>query len=582
MKKFSKILSVALLVALVLSLGITSAFAAKQVDVGTGTGSITLQNGTTGEKYQLYKVFDGTFSGTGDNQAVAYTFTKTNANVEFFTALNANTSPFTLTETATANVYTVVKKTTGVTDADLLEWVENNVKDKAYLKVGEEITLAEADNQAIEWTNLAYGYYMITSSLDGNKDGKSAVTIDSNMPNATVIDKNQTTSFDKNIIENGEKVKVNEADIIEDVNFDITVNSKNYEGTKKVFKYVIKDTMDPGWTIKADPIVKIAGVTKTAGTDYMLTYYKADKTTVTTTLAEAQYFEISIPWTSDGTKAGNHLYKANDAINVTYTAFLDSNKADQIHIGATPNLNEAEVDYFMDDDTPNNPSGHLPKVTTKTYETQLTIQKTDGSKALKGAEFQLTSENGSQVSIVTGQRYDPDNENGTYWKLKDGTYTTDDPTTQGMDQSKYEDINQKYALRNVADVINATAENVDLKAFVGEDGKLTFSGLTSGTYTLVETTVPAGFNKAADITFTISFNVDKTNPTNPVGKFTCGKDDPITLDATNNVFSTTVVNQSGSVLPSTGGIGTTIFYVVGGVLVLAAIILLVTKKRMSE
>ena len=43
-----------------------------------------------------------------------------------------------------------------------------------------------------------------------------------------------------------------------------------------------------------------------------------------------------------------------------------------------------------------------------------------------------------------------------------------------------------------------------------------------------------------------------------------------------------VVNHSGAVLPSTGGIGTTIFYVVGGVLVLAAIILLVTKKRMSE
>jgi LPXTG-motif cell wall-anchored protein len=43
-----------------------------------------------------------------------------------------------------------------------------------------------------------------------------------------------------------------------------------------------------------------------------------------------------------------------------------------------------------------------------------------------------------------------------------------------------------------------------------------------------------------------------------------------------------VENNKGTLLPSTGGIGTTIFYVVGGVLVLAAIILLVTKKRMSE
>ena len=47
------------------------------------------------------------------------------------------------------------------------------------------------------------------------------------------------------------------------------------------------------------------------------------------------------------------------------------------------------------------------------------------------------------------------------------------------------------------------------------------------------------------------------------------------------IFSTNIVNKSGSLLPSTGGIGTTIFYVVGGILVIGAGILLVTKKRMS-
>jgi LPXTG-motif cell wall-anchored protein len=49
-----------------------------------------------------------------------------------------------------------------------------------------------------------------------------------------------------------------------------------------------------------------------------------------------------------------------------------------------------------------------------------------------------------------------------------------------------------------------------------------------------------------------------------------------------NEHALDIVNNKGTQLPSTGGIGTTIFYVVGGVLVLAAIILLVTKKRMSE
>ena len=58
---------------------------------------------------------------------------------------------------------------------------------------------------------------------------------------------------------------------------------------------------------------------------------------------------------------------------------------------------------------------------------------------------------------------------------------------------------------------------------------------------------------------------------------------PLTVGTDNNtnVLAFSVQNQSGSLLPSTGGIGTTIFYVVGGILVVAAGILLVTKKRMS-
>ena len=50
----------------------------------------------------------------------------------------------------------------------------------------------------------------------------------------------------------------------------------------------------------------------------------------------------------------------------------------------------------------------------------------------------------------------------------------------------------------------------------------------------------------------------------------------------NGIVATNVMNNSGTELPSTGGIGTTLFYVLGGILVLVAIILLVTRKRMSH
>lgn len=87
-----------------------------------------------------------------------------------------------------------------------------------------------------------------------------------------------------------------------------------------------------------------------------------------------------------------------------------------------------------------------------------------------------------------------------------------------------------------------------------------FTGLANGTYTLVEKTVPTGYNKAADSTFTIVEH-DYT--------------------ANNLEQEATVTNNAGAELPSTGGIGTTIFYIIGAILVIGAGVLLVTRRRMN-
>ncbi len=106
-----------------------------------------------------------------------------------------------------------------------------------------------------------------------------------------------------------------------------------------------------------------------------------------------------------------------------------------------------------------------------------------------------------------------------------------------------------------------------------------FEGLDSGEYKLVETTVPTGYNKAADIEFEIIATIDED------GELTNLTTDNATviptLDADSSEVRTEVVNQFGSTLPSTGGIGTTIFYISGAVLAIAAVVFLVTKKRMS-
>ena len=112
-----------------------------------------------------------------------------------------------------------------------------------------------------------------------------------------------------------------------------------------------------------------------------------------------------------------------------------------------------------------------------------------------------------------------------------------------------------------------------------------FKGLDDGDYVLKETKVPAGYNGIADIEFTVTaeHEIENNDPklTNLKGDVTTGE---ITFAANTDEgsLSTDIVNKSGSVLPETGGIGTTLFYVFGAILVIGAGVLLVAKKRMSS
>ena len=115
---------------------------------------------------------------------------------------------------------------------------------------------------------------------------------------------------------------------------------------------------------------------------------------------------------------------------------------------------------------------------------------------------------------------------------------------------------------------NETGEEMKSAA----DGKFNIVGLDAGTYTLKETTTPTGYNTCEDITITISANHSESAD---------GASATTTLTSESNMTNN-IVNKSGSTLPETGGIGTTLFYVLGGVLVLAAVVLLVTKKRMRS
>ena len=119
--------------------------------------------------------------------------------------------------------------------------------------------------------------------------------------------------------------------------------------------------------------------------------------------------------------------------------------------------------------------------------------------------------------------------------------------------------------------------------------QFTLSGLDDGEYTLTETVTPAHYNTISPITFTV--NADHTitwdaTPRDTVLTSLSGNkvigEITFDVDKTAGSLTTNVVNKIGTTLPGTGGIGTTIFYVIGGGLMVAAAILLITKKRMEN
>ena len=244
--------------------------------------------------------------------------------------------------------------------------------------------------------------------------------------------------------------------------------------------------------------------------------YVAGSATVTGVDAD-QYEILGTPETGDTItiKFADGIAEKT-VITVTYKA-----KVTSAALQVDPAKNTATVSYGENSAFTSEPSE------TETYNAKITITKLDDQeKPLAGAGFVIK------------------NADGAYFKLAaDGKSIT--WYTLGADEK-------------LADAI--AAGKID-EHKSGSDGVVpAFEGLATGKYTIVESTVPAGFNKAADQDIEVG---------------------PVSSDM-NLELTASVINRPGSVLPSTGGIGTTIFYVVGGALVITAGVLLVTKRRMAN
>lgn len=452
---------------------------------------------------------------------------------------------------------TIVSAITAMTDANGL------INDTTGLELGTKCGEMTSTNGTASistltgGTALPDGYYVVkdVTGLDGENDANSSWIIQV-ADSASIKIKNEIPRVDKQILDEADDAEEGHTNgwgesadhaINEQFKFKLTatipvnVDLKYYE----TYKLVFNDTMSAGVTFDEIESVKITSTT----TDLPLASTQYSET------ATATANKAGLTWTLtiDDVKA---LVNADDkdvfgteaiTIEVIYKAHLNENakvSKENVTDGTkdTVNNNMVYLQYSNNPDSTGSGTTGLGEtekdyVWAFTYEVDNIKYADDdiAGKELNGAGFQLL--NGSTpIKFI---------DNG------DGTYTV---------------ANQDAAL---------TEEGVTPKIvntmFSSNGGKFNIIGLDAGTYTLTETVTPGGYNTCKDKTIII----DATHK----------EDTASTVDMTlsdDSTMSNSVINKSGSSLPETGGIGTTLFYLGGGAMVAVAGVYLISKKRMKN
>ena len=403
----------------------------------------------------------------------------------------------------------------------------------------EVCTAIAADATTVE---LAAGYYLLvdTTAAGVGDAMNSALLQVTNKGDITIEKKYDVPSVDKNVKDtDGNYAEAADWEIGSDVPFQLVGTLPSNYADYETYKYVFHDTLSSGLKYNGDAKVYVLnGETRTELTTGF-TVVPADDGTLTVRF--------------DDLKSIADI-NASSKIVVEYTAEL----LDTAEIGKTGNKNEVYLEYSNNPNhTGEGTTGNTPKdeVLVFTYELDVTkIDGQDSEKKLVNAEFVLLNSDKTKVAQVAGGKF-------VEWV---------DVPAAGED--------------------GAVTYPAGTTLISGEDGKFVVAGLDAGTYYLRETKAPGGYNLLKnDIIVTITATLDKSENSPALTDLKLSvKEDKEGAEASESdgnidtgIVSTSVENNSGAQLPETGGMGTTLFYVLGGVLVLAAVILLVTKKRMS-
>lgn len=545
---------------------------ADETETTPATVSLTIAGEATGHTYEAYQIFGGKINDKGVMTEITWGTGLKNTDA-LLEALKADTTNF---GTDFANV----------TDADTVAtamkaWGDNGAKIDAFADLlkdyladtptdtaTNDIVAGEATT-TYTFDSLAPGYYLIKDQ-DGTVDEKN------DFYTKFLID--VTTSTDVAVKGSVPTVTKQVSNTLDgDYSAAITneLNKTHYymwEGTIPTdindydfYYYEFQDTLSSGLTFLRFEEIYIQ---TTSGKDWIYNAALDDAET------EANEAIVTVRWYpgtegvgtiddngTDGTiglkwndlKAVYGALATSDKIVVKYSAKLNDNAI----VGGSGNKNEVEL-IFSNNPHDDSDKGQTPPVDPRVYTFGLEVTKRAGSEtgnALAGAKFVL------------------------YQKFTEHVKNEETGETTSVLVPYYAVLTGSKITSWVKDMDDATVLTS------GADGKIKFEGLQVGIgYFLHETEAPDGYNKlTADTQInitgyttddyevaTISYQVNGGTLKTTSGE--TAKAGLVTAD---------VVNKEGATLPSTGGVGTTLFYVVGSLMVVAAVVLLVTKKRMS-
>ena len=504
------------------------------------TYTITMQS-TTGHTYNAFQIFKGDVTKNGENKVLTNIDWGENVNSDALVDALKSDSALGTAFTTAIGTETNAKKIAEKVAKQIATYEKDSAEIKAIAQIIGKNT--KGTGKATNGGSFAGGYYLIedvTENLPFDEDAMTSDTISSFLlevvGNSTPSAKDSTVESHKTVTETDDTAptttpgqKFADYDIGDEIPYELTFTLPSNFTDYVNYPITFTDDMCAG--LSWDGVAEI--------------YYgdNEDIGSVTFSSTNSTKYAGGKTWTltTDDLRKASYGLENGETIKVVYNATLN----DKAAINNKGNENTYNVKFYSDPNNsttptpptnpdeptpPGPPTGETPKDTTVVFTYELVFNKTDGKDPLKGADFELEKKIGGTWTKVTA--------------IHTGT----------------------------------GAKNPTKSAVTADTTQFTFSGLDAGEYRLTETKVPTGYNSIDPIEFTVTRTAEGNMVTNLAST---GLEMTPTFNATDAKLEAEIINSEGIELPGTGGIGTTIFYIVGSLMVGGALVLFVVRKRMN-